>query len=135
MTGLPAVGTRMEETATAPFTADDLVAYALVSGDDNPLHVDPALAVGAGFGAPPVHGMLILAVLEAAVQDWRPDLRLVQLSAKFVQPLLTGEAARLSGRVVRQETASVLMRLIAQGPARAPAVIAEARLVAVASVP
>lgn len=126
---LPEPGARLEETASDVFDAATIAAYATVSGDDNPLHLDGALAARAGFAAPLVHGMLVMAAFEPALRAWRDDLRIAKLSGKFVQPLLQGQHARISGRVIRREGEGVLMRLVAQGPERAPAIIAEAVLV------
>jgi acyl dehydratase len=129
---LPEVGARIPGRAVGPFTSGDLAAYAEVSGDTNPLHLDPQLAQAAGLAAPPVHGMLLLASFEAALRDWRPDLRIERLSGKFTQPVLEGEAVTLSGRVVRAsggEKPQILMRLLATGTSRAPAVVGEAVLV------
>lgn len=126
---LPAPGDRLEEAATAPFDAATIAGYAQVSGDDNPLHLDVAVAAQAGFAAPVAHGMLVMAAFEPALAAWRADLRIARLAATFVQPILAGEHARISGRVIRREGEGVLMRLIAQGPRRAPAIIAEAVLV------
>jgi acyl dehydratase len=122
----------MPARAVRPFTDTDLTAYAEVSGDTNPLHLDANLARSAGLSAPPVHGMLLLASFEPALQDWRPDLRVARLSARFTQAVLEGEAVTLSGRVVRAaggDEPHILMRLIANGASRAPAVVAEAVLV------
>lgn len=126
---LPAAGERFGEIATEPFDRHAIHAYAAVSGDDNPLHRDRALAARAGFAAPLVHGMLVMAAFEPALTAWRGDLRIAKFTAKFVQPLLEGQQARISGRVIRREGEGVLMRLVAQGPERAPAIIAEAVLV------
>ena len=126
---LPEAGSRLEETASDCFDAASIAAYAAVSGDDNPLHVDRALAARAGFAAPLVHGMLVMAAFEPALRAWRADLRIAKLTGKFVQPLLEGQQARISGRVIRRDGEGVLMRLVAQGPERAPAIIAEAVLV------
>jgi acyl dehydratase len=131
-TALPTVGARLPERAIGPFTGVDLAAYAEVSGDTNPLHLDPELARAAGLAAPPVHGMLLLAAFEPALQDWRPDLGIQRLSAKFTQPVLEGEAVTLSGRVVRVgggDKPQILVRLLANGASRAPAVVGEAVLV------
>jgi 3-hydroxybutyryl-CoA dehydratase len=109
----------------------DLAAYAEVSGDNNPLHLDAELASSVGLAAPPVHGMLLLASFEPALQVWRPDLRLARLSGRFTQPVLEGEAVTLSGRVMRaaDDAPGILMRLLANGASRAPALVAEAVLV------
>lgn len=126
---LPQPGARLTETTTPPFDADAIRAYAAVSGDTNPLHLDPQVAAQAGFAAPLAHGMLVMAAFEPALAAWRGDLRIARLGGKFVQPVLAGETVRISGRVIRREGDGVLVRLVAQGPARAPSVIAEALLV------
>jgi hypothetical protein len=76
--------------------------------------------------------MLLLGAFEPALQDWRPDLRVERLSGRFAQPVLQGEPVTLSGRVVRAtggEKPNILMRLLANGAARAPAIVGEAVLV------
>jgi acyl dehydratase len=131
-TALPEVGARIPERAIGPFSSGDVAAYAEVSGDTNPLHLDPQLARTAGLAAPPVHGMLLLASFEPVLQDWRPDLRIERLSAKFTQPVLEGQTVTLSGRVVRAgggEEPQILVRLLANGASRAPAIVGEAILV------
>lgn len=127
MTSLPEAGSRLPETSLGPFDAPAVAAYAAASGDDNPLHADPALAAAAGFPAPPVHGMRLMAAIEPALAAWRPDLRVARLSATFVEPLLVGEAAKLTGRVVRAG-AEIVLRVVVQGPRRGPCVLAEAVL-------
>lgn len=126
---LPPVGTRLEEQFTPAFDAALIRTYAEISGDDNPLHTDPDVAGEAGFPAPLVHGMLVMAAFEPVLARWRPDLRIAHLSARFLQPLLAGEAAKISGRVVRADSGSATLRLTAQGNARVPSIIGEARLV------
>jgi acyl dehydratase len=129
---LPAIGTRLPQYAVAPFTGAELSAYAEISGDANPLHLDAALARKIGLAAPPVHGMLLLATFESALQEWRPDLRIERLSGRFTQPILEDEAVTLSGRVVRVsegEPPHILLRLMANGASRAPAVVGEAVVV------
>lgn len=122
------IGDKLPDTIVGPFDADALARYAQVSGDDNPLHLDDAIAAGIGLAAPPVHGMKLLASFEGALKAWRPDLRLVRLSGQFVQPLLRGEPIRLSGRVLRVSEDEVFIRLMAHGQTRTPGVIGEATL-------
>ncbi len=126
---LPSVGDRLPATEIGPFDARSLQRYARVSGDDNPLHLDDALAASIGLSAPPVHGMKLLAAFEPMLKAWRSDLVLMRLKGTFVQPALRGEKVMLSGRVLRSsEREGVFVRLYAHGGSRAPAIIAEATL-------
>ncbi len=128
MRASPARGEKIAERTLGPFDARAVAAYAAASGDDNPLHLEPALAAAAGFAAPPVHGMRLMAEIEPALAVWRPDLAVRKLSGTFVEPLLAGEEARLTGRVMRVGD-EVLVRVSIQGPRRGPCVLAEATLV------
>ncbi len=122
------VGDKLPEVVIGPFDCEALARYAEVSGDDNPLHLDDALAAKIGLAAPPVHGMKLLAAFEPMLAKWRKDLSLVGFSAKFIQPILRGETVRLSGRVLRASPDEIFIRLFAHGAARAPGIIGEATL-------
>ncbi|HEX3179924.1 MAG TPA: MaoC/PaaZ C-terminal domain-containing protein [Beijerinckiaceae bacterium] len=129
---LPQAGTRLPERNVGPFSGGDLRAYAEISGDNNPLHLDAELAQSVGLAAPPVHGMLLFAAFEPILNDWRPDLRIERLSGRFTQPVPSGEAVSLSGRVMRVsggDKPRILLRLMANGASRAPAIVGEAVLV------
>ncbi|GLI91869.1 MaoC family dehydratase [Methylocystis echinoides] len=128
MSGEIRLGDKLPETTIGPFDAAALERYAAVSGDDNPLHLDDALAGKIGLSAPPVHGMKLLAAFEPMLKGWRNDLTLVGLSAKFIQPILRGETVTLSGRVLRVSENEIFLRLFAHGAARTPGVIGEATL-------
>ena len=108
--------------------AEALARYARVSGDDNPLHLDDAVAQKIGLAAPPVHGMKLLAAFEPMLQGWLSDFALVAFAGKFIQPILRGEKVTLSGRVLRASETEIFVRLFAQGAARAPGIIGEATL-------
>ncbi len=94
-------GEALPPRAYGPFTAADLTAYAAASGDDNPLHLDPAVAARAGLAAPPIHGMLIMACLAPHLEAWRSEATLGKLSAKFIEPVLVGETFEVTGKVVQ----------------------------------
>lgn len=68
-----------------------------LSGDRNPLHVDPRVARDAGFDRPILHGLCTLGVAAHAILrtflDYRPE-RLVGLSGRFSAPMLPGETVR-----------------------------------------
>jgi acyl dehydratase len=128
MSGDIKVGDKLPETVIGPFDAAALERYAAVSGDDNPLHLDDALAAKIGLTAPPVHGMKLLAAFEPTLKAWRDDLTLVGLSAKFIQPILRGETVTLSGRVLRVSESEIFLRFFAHGAARTPGIIGEATM-------
>lgn len=94
-------GQAIPAASFGPYQAGDVALYAQASGDDNPLHVDPALAARAGLSGVPIHGMIIMGAFEPYLRAWRPDARIVKLSAKFIRPVLVGETFEVSGKVVR----------------------------------
>ena len=69
-----------------------------------------------------------MAEIAPALARWRPDMAVKRLSGTFVEPLLIGEAATLSGRVMRAD-GEILVRVSIQGPRRGPSLLAEAILV------
>jgi len=128
----PKVGDEIGPRRFGPFDLERLARYAAVSGDDNPLHLDQDVAVAAGLKAPPIHGMLMLSCLEPALREWRSDIAIEKLSAKFLRPVLAGESISISGRVVRSSREGrprLVLRLFARGPESELAVLAEATLV------
>lgn len=130
MTGGIAHGDVLPHTPIGPFDAAALAAFATASGDDNPLHLVAAVAAEAGFAAPPVHGVLLMAQIEPALAAWRPQARLARLTAQFLEPLLAGEHGHVTGRCLAAEDGRAIVRVFVRGPRRAPCLIGEATLVA-----
>ncbi|MFN8584017.1 MAG: MaoC family dehydratase [Dehalococcoidia bacterium] len=60
-----AVGTTASFTKT--ITAEDIRKFAEVSGDDQPLHLDPSFAARTRFGEPIAHGILSASIISAAI--------------------------------------------------------------------
>jgi acyl dehydratase len=69
-----------------------------LSGDDNPLHADPASARRAGFERPILHGLCTYGIaghaLIRALADYDAT-RLEAMSARFVRPVYPGETLRI----------------------------------------
>ena len=87
-------------------TQDQISRYARVSGDANPIHLDPKLAARSSFGRIVAHGMLVLAFLsemltQAFGQSWLESGR---LKVRFRAPVYPGEELVTSGRVTRVVT-------------------------------
>lgn len=91
------------ETDTRP---DQALLYAL-SGDRNPLHVDPAFAREAGFSRPILHGLCTYgtacrAIITSVCQH--DATRILAFDARFTSPVYPGEALHIEmwidGRLV-----------------------------------
>lgn len=92
MTALPL---RVGQTATRTltFSADDVEAYARITGDRNPLHFDPTFAAGTRFGRLVVHGGLTAGILNALVAEDLPGPGTVFMSQdlKYLAPVYIGD--------------------------------------------
>ncbi|MCP3805299.1 MaoC family dehydratase N-terminal domain-containing protein [Allokutzneria sp. A3M-2-11 16] len=83
----------------APISRETLALYAAASGDDNPIHLDPHVAVAAGLDDVIAHGMLSMAYLARVVTTWMPQHRLRSLRARFVAPTPIGAQPTCTGRI------------------------------------
>src|ERR1700730_7988986 len=81
-----------EPRATRIFTLDDQVAFARLSSDWNPMHLDQSFARRTQVGAPVVHGIHNLAWAADAVLKIHP-VRVANIRARFLQPLYLNERA------------------------------------------
>lgn len=83
-------------------TEADVVAFAGLSGDFNPLHVDHAWAAKGPFGRPVAHGLLGLALVSGlASHSPRVDTQafLGILEWNFLLPIAFGDTVRVVSRV------------------------------------
>lgn len=72
--------------AQYPVTRDRLVRYAGASGDFNPIHWNPRVAIEVGLPDVIAHGMLTMATASRAVTDWIGDpARVLEYSARFTR--------------------------------------------------
>jgi acyl dehydratase len=69
-------------------TRADLVAYAVASGDHNPIHQDEEIARSVGLPGVIAHGMYTMALAARAVADWYPGAELVSIGCKFTNPVV-----------------------------------------------
>ena len=73
------------------FTQEDFDRFARLSGDANPIHVDPQFAAHSRFGRPVAHGMLLLTVLRGLVERLAPGGRVAEQQVVFPAPTFTDE--------------------------------------------
>lgn len=76
------------ETRRYPVTRADLVRYAGASGDQNPIHWSDRVATAVGLPGVIAHGMVTLALAARAVAEWTDGAEVVELGAKFTNPVL-----------------------------------------------
>ncbi len=71
--------------------------YAAVSGDHNPIHVDPDFAAQTEFGRTIVHGQLLLVLAAEALSGrWGAEWdRSGLIEIRFVRPAFVGESAEI----------------------------------------
>jgi acyl dehydratase len=91
-------------------------AFALLSGDRNPMHVDPLQARRSRFGAPVVHGAhLVLLALEALDEPGPWAIR--SLDVQFRGAVLVGEA--IECQVLRADSGARRVSVLVEGQPRA----------------
>lgn len=73
--------------------AEDIDAFAQVSGDDNPIHLDDAYASTTSFGGRVAHGMLSAAFISAVIGRQLPGPGAIYLtqSLRFRAPVRPGD--------------------------------------------
>lgn len=69
--------------------------FADLSGDHNPIHVDPEYSASTRFGATVSHGMLLFTILRGTLHRRFPDYRLAEQRLMFPSPAYAGEPLTL----------------------------------------
>jgi 3-hydroxybutyryl-CoA dehydratase len=111
-TELPAVGTRATRTRT--ITDADIVRFAEVSGDRNPVHLDAEYAARSPFGQRIAHGFLTGSLISAVIGMELPGPGSIYLgqTLKFLAPVHIGDTVTVSVEVigVREEKRILTLR-------------------------
>jgi acyl dehydratase len=96
-------------TLTKHVTQEQINAYAQVSGDSNPIHVDPEAARAVGLDGTIAHGMLSMAFLGQLMTDWLASLapggRLARLRVRFQAMVRPGDTLTCAGVLTAREGA------------------------------
>lgn len=93
------VGTRV--TFRKTFYEADLIAFSQLSGDYNPLHIDPVYAEQTPFGQRVVYGMLVAALFSRLVGMYLPGRQCLYLAQTldFVAPVFLDQELEVIGEV------------------------------------
>jgi acyl dehydratase len=64
----------------------DFDRFAILSGDDNPIHCDPEFARRSHFGATVAHGMFLYGLIYRALAEAMPDAGMLQIEQELMFP-------------------------------------------------
>ena len=96
------------------FSPADVEAFARLSGDDNPIHLDDVAARAAGFDGPIVHGALVLGLVSRLLGTRVPGPGTIYLGqeVRFSRPVYPGVpvAAHVEVTAVRDDKPVVTLR-------------------------
>lgn len=97
---LPAIGT--QATLSRTISEDDILLFALVSGDHNPIHLDADYAERSLFGKRIAHGFLIGSLISAVLGNEMPGPGTIYLgqTLKFLAPIHIGDTVTVAVKVV-----------------------------------
>lgn len=70
--------------------------FARLSGDDNPIHVDPDFSARTRFGRTVAHGLYLCSILRGLAGQVRPGARQVGQDVRFPAPTYTGDPMRFT---------------------------------------
>ncbi len=128
----PNIGVESQRGRSRRFTMDDQIRFAAVSGDWNPLHVDPLIARRTQFGRPLVHGVhLLMWALETCLEASAPA-SIVKLVCSFRAPVGLDEPSHCA--IVRAADGSLRLSVtsrnvlcvsarVSLGPGRQPSAV------------
>lgn len=109
---LPAIGEAAERSRT--ITEADIVLYAGLTGDQNPIHMNAHYAAQTPFGGRIAHGMLTAGLISAILGNDLPGPGAIYLSQslRFQEPVRIGDTmtARVEVTAVRSEKRIVTLR-------------------------
>lgn len=105
------VGDRASFTRT--ITADRVDAFAEVSGDVNPVHVDAEFAATTSFGERIAHGMLAAALVSTVIGTRLPGVNAVYLGQemRFTAPTRIGDTLTAECEVLEKRHDKPILRL------------------------
>ncbi|WP_435064445.1 MaoC family dehydratase [Halobaculum sp. EA56] len=87
-------------SASIDVTTDDIDAYADLTGDENPIHLDESYAAETMFGGRIAHGMLGAGVVSAALASLPGDIVYLGQDLSFEAPVRPGDTVRADVEVI-----------------------------------
>ena len=96
------VGDTFETTCF--ISEEDVLTFAEITGDDNPIHVDAEYAENTRFGHKIVHGVLLLGLISKVLgRDFPGHGSIaVSLSCRFLRPVRVGSEVRIEVKIIEK---------------------------------
>jgi 3-hydroxybutyryl-CoA dehydratase len=94
-------------------TEADVMTFAALSGDVNPVHVDPDFARNTAFGRQIAHGMLAASLISTVIGTQLPGINSIYLGQelKFTAPVFFGDTLTAEVEVVEKRDDKPVMKL------------------------
>jgi len=83
------------------FTQDDFDRFAALSGDYNPIHIDPDFASKTRFGKTVAHGALLVTILRSLTEQLFEEGQQVSHKIKFTAPTFAGDTMKFSASILK----------------------------------
>lgn len=120
------IGTRLPGVDLKVADHAGIAAYLAASGDDNPLHHDPAQARAAGFPDILVPGMMVMGQMAEVLAAWPVCASIDWILCRFVDPVVVGTLLRCEGRIVAADPSGGFIVRLTAGVGRRYSVVGEA---------
>ena len=95
---------------------DEFNRFAQLSGDDNPIHVDPEFSARTRFGKTVAHGMFLYSLVCGALAKHFPNTSQVSQDLMFPAPSFVGEELTISLHVIETNADSVRVETLITRP-------------------
>lgn len=95
-----------EATLSRTISDADIKAFAQISGDENPVHLDDEYARGTRFGGRIAHGMLVAGLISAVLGTQLPGPGAIYLSQqlRFIAPIRPGDTVTARVKVTEWDS-------------------------------
>jgi acyl dehydratase len=103
---------------TTIFTQADFDEFARLSGDDNPIHVDPEFSARTKFGRTVAHGMFLYGTICGLLSEHFSGAVQVEQSLMFPAPTFTGDVMTVLAEItaVDSETGQIRLKTTLTNP-------------------
>jgi len=94
-------------------TEADVMTFAELSGDVNPVHIDPEFAKNTAFGQQIAHGMLAASLISTVIGTQLPGINSIYLGQelRFTAPVFFGDTITAEAEVIEKREDKPIMKI------------------------